>query len=513
MAKKFRAKFAGHGVQIDGAPVNSPTGKSIAQKTLRELALNVPSVSDKDLEHLGSYPGDIVETDAMCDVDANGVENKPQGVKVPGSAKPTDGYMERVSSTIDSIAESMDQVDEDALKCSAPVPTYDQNDGDGMEVETTSSSVTEDEEGELTMEDVFNDYSAEKDEVSHPEFSQHCDDLGYECPSEDDMNDLMANDQNHSYAPTPDGTFAKTPIILQIDLSDIPGFAAQAAGAQDQPAINGEVEDIAPPPAGPAPSVPAPTGEAPAGGDLADDFEAEDTLPQSEDSSDEEEVEECNMTESSVTEDSVTTAQIAAPPTTEPKIAKGKVQKAGNAATAVEGLKKLGDPLKKDIKNDDNIAEGKKFILPKSVSANIVKITESVNVGVSKLPADMRAKLQYRVAVKIGDSKKVGKFTSNINEAAADAEELAVIGKYSPTIEAVVLEGTEKLAYVETVVPKLMNRKPVCNKNGLLFRYQHLANNFAKNVISESVAYKIEDHPFGTIIKTDVDAVRPLMGV
>ena len=185
MAKKFRMKAAGGSPENSGV-MGKPTGNGLARKTMGSDT-TVPNQSTDDYEDMGqmnSLANSLVETDFMSVVNDQGVEKKPQGVKTPGSSKPTDGYTKPLAHSLqDSIAESMDNdtVDED-FKEGCPLPTIDYNDGQGMEVQTGGSKlgVNEgDEEGELTMEDAFQQYAGDKDQVNYDEFANHTDNIGY----------------------------------------------------------------------------------------------------------------------------------------------------------------------------------------------------------------------------------------------------------------------------------------------------------------------------------------------
>lgn len=504
MAKKFRMKAAG------GAPENSgvmgkPTGNGLAKKTMSSDT-TVPSQSHDDYEdhnQLNDLANDLVENDFMSVVNDQGVEKKPQGVKTPGSSKPTDGYTKPLSSSLqDKIAESMDTgaVAED-FKEGFPLPTIDYNDGQGMEVSTGGSDhgVNEGEEGELTMEDAFGQYAGDRDEINYDEFAGYTSELGYDPPSNDDMMGLMDNDPHNLYEPTGMGGYSKTPIMLTVNVEDLPG-----QGGMDDCGLDNQ-----PPVGGPSP---APKQQVLGGAMEASSCnEGEDTgmMEESDDSGVMEEGDD-----SGVMEESVTTGQLASTPGMTPKIKKKAVKKAGNAATAVKGMKNMGKTLSRDLKNDDssNVVKEHKdgFIMPKSIKDNVDKIVKAINEAVAKVPSASRSSLAYRVIVESKtDKKKVGtKKTKILSEAAVDAEELAVIGQASTHIEVSLMESAKQTGVVLVALPKLNDRKPAINESGVLFRFKSLAQRYAASVLSESVAYSVEDHPFGTLIKTDINAAK-----
>lgn len=542
MAKKFRPKFAGGGVASDGV-MGSPTGSGLAKRQMG-CDNTVQSQSDADLEDMGmnhNLVNHLIETDAMCDVDENGVENKPQGVKEPGHSPAKDGYTKPLSSNLSNkISESTKCVDEN-FKEGAPLPTVDYNDGEGMEVSTShGETVSEDEDETMTLEEAFEQYAQDSDEINYNSFAQHCGDLGYECPSQDDMTNVMSNDPYNIYEPNDVGGYKKTPIMLTINIDDLP------PSNKMPPMPTGEVEpvdDMSPDMDGEI----GPDTDDEMGPDMDDaDQDSDEEVEMIQDM--DEHPESVNERDCGVTESSVTTAQIAAPPATKPMIKKGKEAKSGNAATAVKGMKnhgenlkrnvendseksgdKLkmtsgqsgnaasavkgmknhGENLKRDIKNDDssNVVKESKggFILPKSIRENVSKIMKSVNEAMEKVPSASRSTLSYRVVVEsIVDNKKAAtKPVLNLVEAAADAEELAVIGEAKAHIEVILKEGKEQVGVVKVAMPKLASRQPAINENGMLFRFKSLAERYAAVTITES-AYQVKDHPYGALIKTEI---------
>ena len=510
MAKKFRMKAAGGSPENSGV-MGKPTGNGLAKKTMGSDT-TVPGQSNDDYEDMGqmdSLANSLVETDFMSVVNDQGVEKKPQGVKTPGSAKPTDGYTKPLSSSLqDKIAESMDGGEpvEEEFKEGYPLPTIDYNDGQGMEVATGGSShgVNEGEEGELTMEDAFQQYASDKDQINYDEFANHTDNLGYERPSNEDMMGLMDQDSHNLYEPNGVGGYGRTPIMLTVNVEDLPG---QGGGMDD---MAGSCE-----PAGAAPSLPPQPvlgGAGPMGTPGADN---EGDFLENESACSEGEGE--MMESEEVMESSVTTGQLASTPGMNAKIKKGKVKKAGNAATAVDGMKNMGKTMNRKLKNDDStntIKEHKNgYIVPQSIQANVNKIVKAVNEAVAKVPSAARSTLTYRVVVesKTENKKVATKPTALLAEAAVDAEELIVIGHASAHIEVSLTESKKQTGAVIVTMPKLTDRRPAINESGLLFRFKSLAQRYATKVIGESVAYAVEDHPFGALIKTDVKTVKELV--
>lgn len=536
MAKKFRPKFAGGGVKFEGV-MNSPTGSGLAKRSMGHDN-TVSSQSDSDLEDLGmnnDLVNKLIETDAMCDVDENGVENKPQGVKTPGHSQAKDGYTKPLSSNLSNgIAESTEESVDEEFKEGAPLPTVDYNDGEGMEVSNAGGHSLNEEEGEMTLEEAFEQYANNQDEINYNSFSQHCGELGYECPTAQDMDDVMANDPYNMYEQNEVGGYYRVPIMLSISVDDLP--SSNKSMPDEAPNISFGPEDV----------------------DVDSDMDSDSDSDEENDSdeeivqdmaSEEQHPEMAQECDESVTESSVTTAQIAAPPSVKPMIKKGKEMKSGNAASAVKGLKnhgenmnrsvenasdkageKLksssadktgnaasavkglknhGESLKRDMKNDDssNILKESKdgFILPDSIKKNVLKIIKTVNEAVEKVPSSSRCKLEYKVIVesKIDNKKAATKKTVNLTEAAADAEELAVIGEANTKIEVSLLENNEQIGAILVQMPKLNTRQPAINESGMLFRFKSLAERYAAVTITES-AYQVKDHPYGALVKTEI---------
>jgi len=509
MAKKFKPKFAGHGVQIDGPPVNEPTGKGLLNKQ-PEQDTTVGSQSDKDMvDHnlLNGLGDDLIESDAMCDVDDNGVENKPQGVKVPGHAKPTDGFTKKLShnhenSIAEAIAEMMD--------------------GGAVAVKETECT----EEGELTMEELFESYLEESGETaSYEEFAGHCGAQGYETPGLDDTQEMMNDHQGYIFTPVGNGLYRKEAVPQEVGIGDLPG-----------------VQEIPPSPQVGATVPPAPS--APMG---MDDEETLEVMPESADSGSfnnhHPEADEFNGKEkrvehhsgvsrgndfktgapklsldysdgegmevsrskgrSTVEESSVTTGQLSAPPSTKPNIKKGTVKKAGDATKAVKGMKDLGDPMKHKFENDDNLAEGVK--LPKAIAANVTKIMEHVNKQLAKFPNGRKLTPSFQAVVDLNGKQGRTHKTRVLAEAAVDAEELAVIGKGNVFMEVMLSEGKVQKGMFVVELPKLADRKPAVVAEGILFRFPSIAKRFAATMIGESVTHTVSEHAFGAIIKGDVE--------
>ena len=516
MAKKFRMKAAGGSPENNGA-MGKPTGNGLARKTMgSDTTVSSQSTDDhEDMGQMDSLANSLVETDFMSVVNDQNVEKKPQGVKTPGSSKPTDGYTKPLSSSLqDKIAESMDgdTVDED-FKEGYPLPTIDYNDGQGMEVETGGSKLGVNEgdgEGELTMEDAFQQYAGDKDQVNYDEFANHADNIGYERPLNDDMMGLMDQDKHNLYEPNGVGGYGRTPIMLTVDVSDLPGQSDCDMGAGDMGAGDAATQPMA---GAPQSMPPQPVLGGAAGPMDGAGPEDEGSYLENEECMESEEV----MEEETVEESSVTTSQLASAPSMTPNIKKSKVKKAGNAATAVDGMKNMGKTMNRKLKNDtssNTIKEHKNgYIVPQSIQNNVNKIVKAVNEALAKVPSAARSSLTYRVIVesKTENKKVATKSTKLLAEAAVDAEELAVIGHASTHIEVALTESKKQTGVVLVALPKLTDRKPAINESGLLFRFKSLAQRYATSVIGESVAYAVEDHPFGALIKTDVKTVRELV--
>jgi hypothetical protein len=558
MAKKFKPKFAGNGVQIDGAPVDAPEGKGLQQRSNSDDACcGVESQSDKDMVDHGLLNGlddDFNTSDAMCDIDDNGVENKPQGVKVPGHAKAKDGHTSPVKHNHqNSIAEGEQMTFEEKVAEMM----------DGGAVAMKENDMVDEGEGELTMEDLFESYLEEAgDTCSYEGFAGHCDDQGYEEPGLDDTQEMMGDHEGYVFTPVGDGLYRKEAVPQTVGIEDLPGQGpapvppapmgapAPMEGAHNAPSVEtgpggpqdryGDIEESAGAGGG---------GEGDSKGDNGENFsnkhpEADDfpgkekrvdhkgmgvnegdikegppqptvdysdgegmdvsrakgKLPTGADKVMETEVEECDE---AVEENSVTTGQLSAPPSTKPEIKKGKVKKAGNAATAVKGMKNEGDVMKHKMENDDNLAEGVK--LPAAIAKNVKKIMEHVNKQVAKFPNGRKMVPSYRTVIEMNGKQKRTGTTYYLAEAVADAEELAVIGKGNVCLEVMLSESKQQKGMFIVELPKLTNRKPAIVAEGAIFRFPSIAKRVSEQFIGESVTHSVANHPFGAIIKGDVE--------
>jgi hypothetical protein len=478
MPKKFRAKFAGNGVQIDGKPVDSPKGTGLLNKTPKADNV-VPSVSCCDMEDLGllnNLGDDMVPTNTLDDDSGEVVGEQPS------RSAPSDGYYTKQS-------------------------------------HNHKNSIAESTTGDLTMEQLFESYVEENDEVDHAGFADYSTQNDYEVPSEEDTLDLMKANQSFIFTPTGDGKYTKT-VVSGGDTVAPAAAAPASSGSFDNIGIDDvSVDDLPPPPSQSA------------GGGMSSDLSVTvsdmpgadgDDYGYGEDEDDEigtEEVEEeysedgdCDQSggydnnddcDESV-EESLTTAGIASAPSMSPKIKKGKVQKAGNAATAVKGLKNHGKTLDRKIKND-TVSES--FKLPAQIAKNVAAIIEHVEKQFAKIPSYKKMDRSFNVVVESnGKYLKTGS-TKFIIEAAADAEEIAVIGKGNAFIEVNLFEGKRHSGMFLVEMPKLNDRKPHLVKEGVILRFPSIAKRISKQFIGESVVHSIKNHPYGVIIKGDVEKI------
>lgn len=510
MAKKFRPKFAGNGVQNDGAPVDSPKGKGLLNNSPKRIDI-VPDQSDKDIEDLGLLNGlgdDLQTSDAMSQTDDDSVERSPQGVKTPGSSKPVDGFTQKLSHNLGkSIAEAI----ADAMG--------------GI-----NGGVDESAE-ELTLEEVLEQYCAESDEITFEGFGQYCCDQGYEAPGQDDVNSAMADSPNYLFTPNGDGSYSVQSVPQEITYDDIPTSGGPVVPIQGAAPGAGAVPGAVPGPYNPPQQqsgnmvddiAASMDGDNDFGGDFgggiggpdAGDEEGDDTVEEeggplpTHDSND-----GCGMEVSTggsgygVNEDATTTGNLAGIPSTVPKIASQKVKKAGNPVTAVDGVKNLGKVLDRDLENDtDSGTVDESFEIPAAVVGNVTKIMEHTQKQIAKLPNSRKYQMKYRVGVELNGNSAYTKPTDILAEAAVDAEELAVIGKGNAFLEVFMIgeNKTQKGMFV-VELPKLKDRKPAVVAEGILFRFPSIAKRVSQKVIGESVTHVVVDHPFGALIKGNAE--------
>lgn len=489
MPKKFRAKFAGNGAENTGKLVNSPSGNGLLNKTPKRDNI-VPSVSDSDMADMGflrNLGDDLVETDAMCDVDEDGVENKPQGVKKPGNGKPEDGYYSKVGHNHKkSIAESKNK-----------------------------------NTGSLTMEQLFESYVDENDVVDHEGFADYSTQNDYEVPSEEDTVDLMKANQSFIFTPTSDGKYTKTEVstsgndmggsidgvgvddVGMDDLPEMPSTQTLGVGDSDISTDDMPTDDIDM----------SPTSTMSYGGDDEEfddeEFDDEDEDYDGEDYDGEEFDDDDEAIEDDYVEESLTTASIADVPSMVPKTRKKKVQKAGNPNKAVKGMKNHGETLKRKLKNDD-VSES--FKLPVSIAKNVSAIVEHVDKQFAKIPSFKKYNKIYNVVVENDGKYFETKSTRSITEAATDAEEISVIGKGNTTIKVKLFEGKKNVGMFLVDMPKLNNRKPQILKEGVIFRFPSIAKRISEQYIGENIVHTIKRHPYGVIIKGDIDAIFESFG-
>ena len=77
-----------------GPAMDSPSGQGVANKSAKQETVGQYDTNTKS--HGEAWPRQHNETAAMCDVDENGVEGKPQGGHVSSSGKPDDGHQSAV---------------------------------------------------------------------------------------------------------------------------------------------------------------------------------------------------------------------------------------------------------------------------------------------------------------------------------------------------------------------------------------------------------------------------------
>jgi len=79
------------------AKLNSAEGEGVASKKVKQDKSATHNANSKMSKVGKEWPRNHNETAAMCDVDENGVENKPQGVHVSKPAKAEDGLTDKVA--------------------------------------------------------------------------------------------------------------------------------------------------------------------------------------------------------------------------------------------------------------------------------------------------------------------------------------------------------------------------------------------------------------------------------
>lgn len=95
LINEWEPKFAAGNYDPGDYQMPSPTGKGVASTKPKKW--NVGSY-DTELSDTGEpFGGKHNDTPAMCDVDENGVENKPQGSHQSSVGKPTDGHQTEVN--------------------------------------------------------------------------------------------------------------------------------------------------------------------------------------------------------------------------------------------------------------------------------------------------------------------------------------------------------------------------------------------------------------------------------
>jgi hypothetical protein len=239
--------------------------------------------------------------------------------------------------------------------------------------------------------------------------------------------------------------------------------------------------------------------------DYEDDYEDDGYDYEDEDGDDyeDEELDEEEDVEEYV-EESLTTSAIADAPSMVPKTRKKKVQKAGNPNGAVKGMKNHGETLKRKLKNDD-VSES--FKLPANIAKNVKAIVEHVNKQFVKMPSFNKYKRSYNVVVENNGKMFETKTTRYIAEAAADAEEISVIGKGNASIKVNLFEGNKNVGMFFVEMPRLSPRKPQILKEGAIFRFPSIARAISEQCIGSKIVHSIKKHPYGVVIKGDVGAI------
>ena len=166
-------------------------------------------------------------------------------------------------------------------------------------------------------------------------------------------------------------------------------------------------------------------------------------------------------------------------------------------------MKDHGDPLKHKFENDDNVAEGVK--LPAAVAKNVKKIMEHVQKQIAKFPNGRKMVPSYRTVIELNGKQKRTGTTYYLAEAAADAEELAVLGKGNVCLEVMLSESKQQKGMFIVEMPTLTDRKPAIVAEGAIFRFPSVARKVSEQFIGESVTHSVVDHPFGALIKGDVE--------
>lgn len=92
--REWEPEFAGGDYKAGDYQMPSPTGQGVADRKPKKMEIGSYETGTK---HIGKeWPRKHKETAAMCDVDENGVEGKPQGGHVSKHSEASDGYQEKV---------------------------------------------------------------------------------------------------------------------------------------------------------------------------------------------------------------------------------------------------------------------------------------------------------------------------------------------------------------------------------------------------------------------------------
>jgi hypothetical protein len=210
----------------------SPQGQGVAKREPGDSGL--PQMDTDYGEHGDPFGGDFHDTAAMCDVDDDGVEHKPQGSHESTQGKPNDGHLKKVGhdwpaepkNSGSGVAEPFEGTrwsDGGTLKGTAPSefqpggPTSMPSDGpitgttgpqmgqpaNEWSIGNIGHSISD---GHDRLQGLFNEYAQTRDAVCVEDFQDLCDAAGIDISiSENVLLNLMDRNQQYMFHEQADG--------------------------------------------------------------------------------------------------------------------------------------------------------------------------------------------------------------------------------------------------------------------------------------------------------------------
>lgn len=175
LVREYTPDFAAGNYKPGDAKMGRHGGKSVQNNSLGSTGYS----GHGELENKGEpWPRKHNETAAMCDVDENGVENKPQGVHVSSVGKPTDGHTK---------AMGHDWPKKPKNRGGSTTTMKGTRYADGGVLGSSNSGVSEGwtpnkignlMEGGVNLQKLFDQYAKNRKWVSLPSFNQFCEASG-----------------------------------------------------------------------------------------------------------------------------------------------------------------------------------------------------------------------------------------------------------------------------------------------------------------------------------------------